>query len=114
MYTALTEVEIVMVSSSTTLTIRLSIADSQRLDREAKLRKIPRSEFARDAILEALESTKSDTVGAELSAMKAEIQTLKTSLMESVRVLLIASGRGSEEKISAFIAKHFGDSTGGK
>lgn len=109
MYTALTEVRILMVSSTTTLTIRLSVADSGRLDREAKLRNIPRSEFARDAILLALEGGKPDGVVSELALMKSALEELKISLRESVRVLLITGGRATEEKISAFLTKHFGN-----
>jgi hypothetical protein len=96
-----------MASSSTTITIRLSTADADRLDREATKRGLSKSDFARQTILTELEAASDESIRSQFEGMKGEVKSLKTALAESVRALLLTSERLSKEKVAEFIKRTF-------
>lgn len=96
-----------MAKSSTTITIRLSTADAERLDREATTRGLSKSDFARQTILAELESSSDKSLRSQFDAVKSEVKSLKTALSESVRALLLTSERLSKEKVKEFIEHTF-------
>mgnify|MGYP003373902751 CR=1 FL=1 len=96
-----------MASSSTTITIRLSTADADRLDREATKRGLSKSDFARQTILTELEAASDESIRSQFDNVKGEVKSLKTALAESVRALLLISERLSKEKVAEFIKRTF-------
>lgn len=97
-----------MVSQSRTITIRLSSADLERLEREATKRGVSKSDFARQTILTELEAASDESIRSKFEAVKGEVSALKVALGESVRVLLLSSERLSKEKVAEFIKRTFG------
>jgi hypothetical protein len=96
-----------MASSSTTITIRLSTADADRLDREATKRGLSKSDFARQTILTELEAASDASIRSQFEGMRGDVKSLKTALAESVRALLLTSERTSKEKVAEFIKRTF-------
>ena len=96
-----------MASSSTTITIRLSTADAERLDREATKLGVSKSDFARQTILAELESASDESIRSQFDSVKGEVESLKEALAESVRALLLTSEKLSKEKVAEFIKRTF-------
>ena len=96
-----------MASSSTTITIRLSTADAERLDREATKRGVSKSDFARQTILAELEGATDESIRSQFDSVKGEVKSLKAALAESVRAVLLTSEKLSKEKVSEFIKRTF-------
>ena len=96
-----------MASSSTTITIRLSTPDAERLEVEATKRGVSKSDFARQTILTELEAATDEGMRAQFESVKGEVASLKAALSESVRALLLTSERLSKEKVAEFIKRTF-------
>jgi len=96
-----------MASQSSTITVRLSNSDIQKLDNEAQRRQVPRSEFARSAILHELQRNSQDSLRGEIETLRAELRALKEALEESVKALLFTSEKLSNGKVEEFLEHVF-------
>ena len=96
-----------MASQSSTITVRLSNSDLEKLDKESQRRQVPRSEFARSAIIHELHGNSEDSLRGEIETLKDEMRSLKESLKESVKALLLTSEKLSKGKVEEFIEHVF-------